>query len=105
MKSEKLHTEFFGKEYYKNLCKNLRLPEDFVELDAFDYMFIYYKLIHRLYGNSVAEEKLNKLTDEIDSFLIESYKEFFGKEYKEGDTIPEDKQKEWTDFIYNKINN
>lgn len=53
----------------------------------------------------MSEEKLNELTDEIDSFLIESYKEFFGKEYKECDTIPEDKQKEWNDFIHNKIYN
>ena len=59
------------------------------------------------FGDSISfkmsEEKLNELTDEIDSFLIESYKEFFGKEYKEGDTIPEDNQKEWNDFIHNKI--
>ena len=90
------------KHYNKELCKNLRLSEDFLELNELDYMFIYLRLMHGLYEDSIAKEKLNKLTDEIDSFLIESYKEFFGKEYKKGDTIPEDKQKEWTDFIYNK---
>ena len=48
------------KHYNKELCKNLRLSEDFLELDAFDYMFIYSKLLHELYGDSVDEEKLKE---------------------------------------------
>lgn len=72
------------------------------------YIKLHENVLNTNFGDCISfkmsEEKLNKLTDEIDSFLIESYKEFFGKEYKEGDAIPEDKQKEWSDFIYNKYN-
>ena len=60
MKTEKLHTEFFGKEYYKNLCKNLGLPKDFLKLDELDYMFLELKLLYRLYGDSIDEEKLKE---------------------------------------------
>lgn len=73
----------------RNLFK---LPDGFYELD---------------YGGedyTLAREQLIKLRDEVTSFLLNAYKEFFGKEYKEGDTIPEDKQEEWTEFIKNKVN-
>lgn len=76
MKPEKLHTEYFGKEYYKNLCKNLRLPEDFIELDAVDYMFIYLKLLRGLYGDSVDEEKLKEqFLNELQSLGLKTTKE------------------------------
>lgn len=55
------------------------------------------------YGNKALEESglLEKLAEWIDSFVLERYKEFFGKEYKKGDTIPKDKKKEWKKFVWN----
>lgn len=76
MNPEKLHTEYFGKEYYKNLCKNLRLSEDFLELDAFDYMLIYFKLLHELCGDSVTEEQFKEqVLNELQSLGLKTTKE------------------------------
>lgn len=73
-----------------------------------EYIKLHENVLNANFGDFISfklsKEKLNRLSKEIDSFLLENYKEFFGKEYKEGDTIPEDKQKEWADFIHNKIN-
>ena len=60
LKEQKEYCKNLIKEYNKELCKNLGLPKDFLELDAFDYMFIYSKLLYELYGDSINEEKLKE---------------------------------------------
>lgn len=60
LKEQKEYHKNLIKEYNKELCKNLGLPKDFLELDALDYMFIYSKLLYRLYGDSVDDEKLKE---------------------------------------------
>lgn len=48
------------KYYNKELCKNFRLPEDFLELNALDYFFIYLRFMREVYGDSLDEEKLKE---------------------------------------------
>ena len=77
------------KNYYnKELGENLKLSEDFLELDELDCMFAYFRLMYEIYGDSLDEEKLKeqflnmlqdlslKINKEI---LPKYYKEFFGK--------------------------
>lgn len=60
LKEQKEYHKNLIKEYNKELCKNLRLPEDFLELNELDYMFLELRLLYRLFGDSVDEEKLTE---------------------------------------------
>lgn len=76
LKEQKEYHKNLIKEYNKNLCKNLRLPEDFLKLDELDYMFIYLRLTHRLYGDSVDEKRLKEqVLNELQSLGLKTTKE------------------------------
>ena len=60
LKEQKEYHKNLIKECNKELCKNLRLPEDFLELNELDYMFLELRLLYRLFGDSVDEEKLTE---------------------------------------------
>lgn len=73
LKEQKEYDKNLIKEYNKELCKNLRLPEDFLELDELDYMFLNLKLLYRLYGDSVDEEKLKEqILNELQSLDLKT---------------------------------
>lgn len=49
------------KNYYnKEVCKNFRLSEDFLELNELDYFIIYLRFMREVYGDSLDEEKVKK---------------------------------------------
>lgn len=64
------------KEYNKKLCKTLRLLEDFLDLDAAHNMYIYLKLMRRIYGGLDDEEKLKEqVLNELQSLGSKTSKE------------------------------
>ena len=76
LKEHKEYHKNLIKEYNKELCKNLRLPENFLELNELDYMFIYSKLLRGLYGDSINEEKLKEqFLNELQSLGLKTTKE------------------------------
>ena len=56
-----------------------------------------------IYEHGAIDELTSILAKEFDSFVLNCYKECFGKEYKKGDSIPEDMQEKWTNFVRSKL--
>ena len=56
-----------------------------------------------IYEHDATDEITSILAKEFDSFILDCYKEYFGKEYKKGDSIPEDMQEKWINFVRSKF--
>lgn len=56
-----------------------------------------------IYKHDATDEITSILAKAFDSFVLGCYKDCFGKEYKEGDTIPEDMQEKWANFVKSKF--
>ena len=56
-----------------------------------------------IYEHGAIDELTDILAKEFDSFILDCYKECFGKEYKKGDNIPEGMQEKWINFVRSKL--
>ena len=56
-----------------------------------------------IYKHDATDEITSILAKEFDSFVLDCYKECFGKEYKKEDSIPEEMLEKWTNFVISKF--